>query len=399
MVPSGVEVGSGQPALPERLPALDGVRGIAILWVAVHNLSVIDGPWFPSLFGRAVETAINSGWMAVTLFFALSGFLISGILLDSRQADDYYRSFYMRRVLRIFPLYYAVLLAAFVLMPLLVPLIGPLPGGVAADVPDQVWLWTYLSNWTEPYGIASNAFPHFWSLAVEEQFYLVWPFLIRHCTARQAFRLCVVVAASALGIRCLMLAAGATPEMVYTFTFSRMDALALGGAAAAALRVPEWRAWCVRRDAKAVLLSAALFVACLLVVRSISRVNPLMQTAGYSLLALSFASLLLGLAGADIAGRSAWWCSPWRIAPLRVLATYSYGMYVFHKILGDALLRPLMRAQEDLLKSLPAHLAYLALATLASLAVAMLSYHLLEKRFLRLKPLFARRGAVTVAST
>jgi peptidoglycan/LPS O-acetylase OafA/YrhL len=384
------------PRLPDRLPALDGLRGIAILWVVVHNLSVFDGSWSGGGLSRLFIVGVDAGWAAVTLFFALSGFLITGILLDHRDAPDYYRSFYARRMLRIFPLYYGVLLAAFVLW----PLFAAVPARVAADQPHQLWLWAYLSNWTLPYGIADKAFPHFWSLAVEEQFYLLWPFLVHRRSAQAVLRLSLALAGVSAAVRVAMWVQGASPESLYTFSVCRMDALALGGAAAAALRVPAWRTKAMMYLPQLMAVAAALFLLAAVVGRGLARLNPWTQTLGYSMLAVAFALLVLALAGADAAGDGRWWARLWRIAPLRVLAQYSYGMYVFHKILADAFGKPWMQAQDPALRqSMPVHLAYMALGVLASLGVAMLSYHLIEKRFLQLKPLFAPRGAVPAAAS
>lgn len=382
--------------LPSHYPALDGVRGIAIVWVIAHNVAVADGAWFPNLAGRLFAAGTDAGWVAVTLFFALSGFLITGILLDSRQLPDYYRSFYARRVLRIFPLYYAVLLVAFVLLPLVM---SPLPPRLAADQPDQFWLWAYLSNWTQPRSVASNAFPHFWSLAVEEQFYLLWPLLVRPRSARGVLQLCIGVAALSLGIRAGMVAMGASEEALYTFSVSRMDALALGGAAAALLRMPHVRARLMPKAAAVMAAAAAVFVLCVLVLHGLPRDGARTHTVGYTLLAISFALLMLALALADTDRSSSWWSVPWRAAPLRVLAKYSYAMYVFHKILAEVVGQPLMRSQGDAwLKSLPVNVSYVVVNVLASLVLAMLSYHLFEKRFLQLKPRFALSRAATVAS-
>jgi peptidoglycan/LPS O-acetylase OafA/YrhL len=204
-----LEPSGAVPAMPRTLPsyfpALDGVRGIAILWVVMHNLSVAEETLLPSLGGRLLVAGLDGGWAAVTLFFALSGFLITGILLDGQKDPSYYRNFYVRRALRIFPLYYAVLFVAFFVLPLW----GTLPPRLAVDESHQLWLWLYLSNWAEPYGMGGDAFPHFWSLAVEEQFYLLWPFLIRHRTPRAVVKLCLALAAAALVIRIGMFLAGA----------------------------------------------------------------------------------------------------------------------------------------------------------------------------------------------
>src|SRR6266852_9355595 len=122
--------------LPARLPTLDGLRAIAILLVVPHNLNLI------AMRGGGaglLVAGLHRGWIGVQLFFVLSGFLITSILLDARDAPDYYRSFFVRRVLRIFPLYYATLLVLFVLLPAL----GLLPSSVQRDPMAEVSCWDY----------------------------------------------------------------------------------------------------------------------------------------------------------------------------------------------------------------------------------------------------------------
>jgi peptidoglycan/LPS O-acetylase OafA/YrhL len=127
-------------------------------------------------------TAFSSaGWIGVQLFFALSGFLITAALLDSQDGLHYFRNFYAKRALRILPLYYAVLLALLVV----------LPWFIAPRVPysyeQQATLWLFVLNWTQasPYG-----FGHFWSLAIEEQFYLLWPLVVWRLAPRRLVTVC-----------------------------------------------------------------------------------------------------------------------------------------------------------------------------------------------------------------
>src|SRR5262249_3296296 len=127
-----------------------------------------------------------AGWSGVTLFFVLSGYLITGILYNDKGSEGYFRNFYIRRTLRIFPLYYGTLAAAFLIWQLLAPhwQAHATPGG-------QVWLWTYITN----YGLlvdwrSISVFGHFWSLAIEEHFYLLWPIVILRCSRRQAMAVC-----------------------------------------------------------------------------------------------------------------------------------------------------------------------------------------------------------------
>ncbi len=371
-----------QPALRgAHYPALDGVRGLAILLVVMHNFSDDDAR-LSGLPGRLLAAGIGGGWIGVTLFFVLSGFLITGILLDTQHEPGYFRRFYLKRTLRIAPLYYGVLLVTFVVLPLL----GAAPSSVRADEPQQVWLWTYLQNWVQPFGIASETFPHFWSLAVEEQFYLLWPLLTWRRSPGTVLYWGVALAVLSLATRIGLRLDGDHLTMVYVWSPCRMDALALGGSAAAALRMPRLASWLMARRRGLLVAAGAAFVACVLGMRGLPRTTFAMQTTGYSLLAISFSLLVLALACADLSGDMRLGARLWRAAPLRVLARYSYGIYVFHKPLQDELGKPLMQSLGDsVLHSTAANAAYFVGGLAASLAVAVVSYHLFEQRFLALK--------------
>jgi peptidoglycan/LPS O-acetylase OafA/YrhL len=151
---------------PSHLAPLDGLRGVAVLLVMVCHF----GPELPvaTRGANALARVLSAGWVGVDLFFVLSGFLITRILLAARGSPGYFTNFYARRVLRIFPLYYATLLMVFVVLPWLGVTAAPEP---AAS--HQAWLWTYTSNllvarlrsfvFLTP---AANL-NHFWSLAIE----------------------------------------------------------------------------------------------------------------------------------------------------------------------------------------------------------------------------------------
>jgi peptidoglycan/LPS O-acetylase OafA/YrhL len=144
-------------------PVLDGIRGCAILLVIFyHNFGFINYFFF--------------GWLGVDLFFVLSGYLITDILLKTLGTKNYLRNFYMRRILRIFPLYYLSL----IFFLLIIPNIPNIPINFSYYIQNQLWLWTYLQNWLFIFKTTNttNALHHFWSLAVEEQFYLLWPLAI-----------------------------------------------------------------------------------------------------------------------------------------------------------------------------------------------------------------------------
>jgi peptidoglycan/LPS O-acetylase OafA/YrhL len=361
------------------LLTLDGVRGLAILMVLAHNLNVLAGR--QTRAGQAIDRVDDLGWVGVQLFFVLSGFLITGILLDTRESDNYYRAFLGRRVLRIFPLYYGTLAVAFVVLPL-VSSHHPPPDG-------QIWLWTYTSNWAAPAGHGNPEFPHFWSLAVEEQFYLVWPFVVRALSPRRLFALCIGLAVAAFGIRLGMRLGGMGPQPVYMWTICRMDALAAGAAVATILRMPRAAAWVERRRREIGWAAIGLAGAGFLFTRGDPRTTGRSQTVGYSILALAFGVLVFSAVMAEARRNNLLYRAlAWR--PLRALGTYSYGMYVFHVPIHRAIGLPILQrlVSEDESVGAKIGLAYFAAATAVTFAAAVASYHLVERRFLGLKRYF-----------
>jgi peptidoglycan/LPS O-acetylase OafA/YrhL len=373
--------------LPAHLPALDGVRGVAIFVVAVHMLSLLVAP--PDWPGRILSSLFSFGWMGVQLFFALSGFLITGILLDARGAPGYLSSFYARRFLRIFPLYYGTLFVAFVLLPAL----GVAPAMIEHDRAHQGWLWLYLENWVTTTGAGSQAFHHFWSLCVEEQFYIVWPFVLLRTGPRGCLRLCLGVAAAALVARIALLQAGVSTAAVYNFTVARMDALALGGAAAAALRIPEIGGRLVASPGTLWAAAFGFFAGGALFGRYDLNTHAA-SGVGYSFLAVACALFVLAGATCDLRPGVRTWL---RAAPLRALGKYSYAIYVLHKPLHDFVGKPMLaRLGLDASRSTLVASVYVAVALVASFGVALASYHLYEKHFLRLKTRFAPRLAPAI---
>ncbi len=373
-----VDAARVKKALGGTIPALDGLRGLAILLVLAHNFNPFDGA--TSLPRKLVDIVMNAGWVGVQLFFVLSGFLITGILIDTKPARNGYRAFFGRRLVRIFPLYYVSLFVALVVLPRL-----SLPASLAAGREHQIYLWTYVSNWVQPFGMTVALVPHFWSLAVEEQFYLVWPFVVRGLSARRLLQVAVALLIVGLASRLAVRGALGNEEAAYMWTVCRVDALSFGALAAIAVRNPSMLAWLVARERVLLVASLAGLLILFGVTKGLPRVSFLEESLGYTALALCFAGWLLAAVVRHVRADGAGGVLTLR--PLREVGKYSYGMYVFHLPLhllaGQRLLGGSVSDA-----SLPVGLGYFAGATLATFAAAFVSYHLLERHFLQLKRYF-----------
>ena len=203
---------------------LDGLRGIAVLMVIVLHTLHFDQ--FKAVF-REINGLIKTGWMGVDLFFVLSGFLITRILLRTREDPHRMRNFYMRRALRILPAYWCYLALVFLLLWLT-------SDSDRRYVDSLPWLPHFLFFTNNFYTSLTGATPpvrelaHLWSLAVEEQFYLVWPFLLLRVQTADLRRLCLTVIAVAWIAKAVLAAAGAWWHAIYVLPFTRMDGFAIG---------------------------------------------------------------------------------------------------------------------------------------------------------------------------
>jgi peptidoglycan/LPS O-acetylase OafA/YrhL len=398
---------AGASDAERRDPRLDGLRGLAILLVMLFHMTRFELAQRPA--GIALSAVPLMGWSGVDLFFVLSGFLITGILLRTKESPGYYRTFYARRALRIFPLYYAVLTFFTLIAPHVALSSGGRPFVLAPPLQGAAWYWLYLSNvriaWI---GHTQSLVDVSWSLAIEEHFYLIWPWVVRRCDARRLLAICAATAAGALALRAACIAAGANPLVAYVLTPCRLDTLATGAALAvvaarATSRSGGGLAVLARPARLALPAAAAAFVACWAYLRFSAAgapsdataatealsltTRPLMQTAGYTLLCVAYGALLVWVATAPAGSRRA---RCFELGALRQLGKYSYALYLLHFPVATLVLQ-LFPRELYLRAFVPAQLLVWALAIGASYALARLSWALLEEPMLRLKRHFPYR--------
>jgi peptidoglycan/LPS O-acetylase OafA/YrhL len=361
------------PIISRRLDAVDGLRGLAILAVLLYHIKngVMPAEAEPAIF--------DLGWAGVDLFFVLSGFLITGILWDSRERGNYFKVFYARRTLRIFPLYFLVLFAIYVVGPAALRAFhrsSIIRGFIHPET--QIYAWTYVLNVAMAFSIPiTGMLGHFWSLSIEEQFYLAWPLVIRNFSRCRLIQVCAAMIVVSLLLRTAFYLYGWN-YAAYVLTICRMDGLAIGAVIALALRNHEdWLL--LLKFAPAVTMLSAVSVA-ILAWHSAAFSGVWMLTAGLTAFGLFFGGCLT-LAVHFEPGFL-------KMPTLRFFGKYSYCLYCVHQPIIQLLVRAGFAF--DVLVALVRQPAFAAVITNfmligVSVAVALASWHLFEKHFLRLK--------------
>lgn len=342
--------------MQQRVPQLDAVRALAVLLVIMSHAA----DKYPTLH---LQQPFINGWMGVDLFFVLSGFLITGILLDTRRSEGYFKNFYARRCLRIWPLYYSALLFMFVI----IPLVRPSEAAKIFEPRSSPW-WAYplfLQNFLVP--VPTNATGPLgvtWSLAIEEQFYLIWPWVVRYCSRDQLKRIAVAVICISPLLRLYL---SLHHFNIYTNFFCRLDGLMAGALLALVVGSETFEPSRFTKPAWTLLLFAGPLA---LVFQSL---HARWIVLSFTVVAAS-SFIYLSLFSAQ-----SWFQKAMTNRFLVYTGTISYGLYLLHKIPFDA-------AQSLHLDSRPALALGMGLA--GGFFLAFVSWNVLEKPCLRLKRFF-----------
>lgn len=357
------------PIIRPKMPELDSLRGVAILCVLFYHgfywsngLTGLSGP------AKAFVSLTRFGWLGINLFFVLSGFLITGILIESQQRADYYKRFYIRRALRIFPAFYAVLV-------------------LLALTPSQsgrflVLSFFYLANFAPLFAVPMT-YAMFWSLAVEEHFYFLWPLIVRQASRAWLLATAIAIVLFVPALRALAFRPN-LPEGFAYYTWFVADGLAIGAILALTVRAPGFS----RRNL-AQFSGAAIFFSLLLLVGGapwgmLTRQRILGAT--FMLTATQF--LFAGLLGAALlAGTSK---RRWAVnrPVLQFFGVISYGLYLIHWLAFvwyDSVVKKFWPNAFPSSGHALLILLRFAVAAGAAVAISYLSRRFFEEPFLRLK--------------
>ncbi|MBS1759092.1 MAG: acyltransferase [Bacteroidetes bacterium] len=354
----------------KHFPALDGLRGAAILLVVIyHNFGFIQEYFF-------------FGWIGVDLFFTLSGFLITDILLKTVLQPNYLRNFYIRRALRIFPLYYTALILFLIILPRF-----NTPLNLNYYVNNQEYIWTYLQNWLYIFKPTNDtsSLTHLWSLAVEEQFYLLWPFVI--LLIRNPKYLLITVSVILLSIIGLRLWAWLhhVPGLSYynLYTFSRIDGICIGSMIAILLRInPNFL---TKYTSFIVLFFAAINFVFFFINRSSHFFYPYLAIVGYT----TFAMLLGLLVNQAITKETKLINLIFNFSPLRFIGKVSYGFYIFHWPMYIGFKPLAISWLSSIFNPWYSEFIYSIAISLVALLLSWLSFNYFERPFLKMKDKFA----------
>jgi peptidoglycan/LPS O-acetylase OafA/YrhL len=362
--------------------ALDGLRGIAILLVVFchfeSNLHIAADGW-----AWPVVAFAHAGWAGVDLFFVLSGFLITGILVDARGSSSYFKAFYARRALRILPAYYGFLFAIFVVLPLLH--LGAGDNYMLARQ-HQGWYWLHLTNIMMALGElpGHGRYPStlFWSLAVEEQFYFAWPAIVALCSTNTLRKVCIGGVLLCIVLRIVGVLTGVSELTLSILPITRGDTLFVGG-----LLAIEYRRGTLERYVRTAKLAAPVAVLALvgltLMYGQLDYMDP--GTAMFG----SIAIMVLGASAVviGITSTNSRFARLLRSGFLRFFGRYSYAIYIVHTAVLAGLnhYRPFALLPPIAGFALPTQTLWLLAYVVLSTGVAVLSWHIVEKHFLRLK--------------
>ena len=354
----------------KRLSQLDGMRGLAVAAVVLHHLSNILNLDLSNRVNIAVLDFFHLGWLGVDIFFVLSGFLITGIILKERQQPCFWRNFYLRRAYRILPIFTVVFAVTIFAVHYFSPQTRITSGYVLAVI-------FFLANWTvfSPHHLP--ILQHLWSLAVEEQFYFLWPQVAKRWTKPAVLRLAVFMALMSECLRLVFAMQHRGSGYVLRMTPTRLDGISVGAALAVSLTMPATRQFLFRWW-RSIAISAAIafLVACTIMHGRLVDDNNWGQVLGIPPVIVLTAMMIYGASESLLSSGIAYVLNH---PILTYLGRRSYALYLIHEPIRYSVQQSRMQGR---LAALPGGVAmnwlFFGCVLLVSLLLAELSWRLIE---------------------
>ncbi len=372
------------------IKGFDGLRAVAILWVMFGHISSTLNWSAENSVHKAFLLLTNMGWVGVQLFFVLSGFLITQILLRSRSHKHYFKNFYIRRSLRIFPIYYFALFIFFII----IPIFFVQPTWFANASENQIWYWLYLQNWIRPFS-EQGALAPLWSLAIEEQYYLIWPMLVLFLNEKKLKLVCLFMIVSAPIFRFSLYQVmpmwfsdidNIAKSSAYNFTFARWDAIAIGSFIGIyfyqenTIALKKWAT-------KLLLLLSAVVLVQIAFMSNFTSVSEGIGIFNQTTAALIFGCIIVIIASSQ---EKNWHINILELKVLKSIGKVSYSMYIFHlplSILWINYWSPVIDSYSSITKILIVLAHYFTLVLLVYL-LAKISWKFFESPILKYKQRF-----------
>jgi len=347
---------------------------------------------FHPVAGPVLTKLALSGMWGVDLFLLLSGYLITMILLDGKGQQGYFLNFYVRRALRIFPLYYGTLFVVFQI----VPLVSTLDAVAVELTARQWWLWLFLSN--VPGGPLLDgsrlySLGHLWMLAMQIHFYLLWPFAVAALSQRRLIQVCIGSMIIGFTARTAVALLGVGSESMFRWsTITRIDGLAAGSILAVLVRNPEVHLQLINLARHGIRAFGCLFLVMVFIPRSFYHDTAVVFEVPVVVLFVS-SLLVLALRPSPPSNLFVLFSNRFLVS----LGKYSYGLFVIHGILRPVLERLIPLDRLVVLAGLPVMAMgfYIILAIAISFLLSFVVWHLFEKHFLRLKKFFVLRPVLS----
>ena len=367
----------------EHIPSLDGVRGLSLLLVIGFHLQLFG---MLAALPLQLQLIASISWVSVDMFFVLSGFLITSILLRTRESPHYFKNFYVRRILRILPLYYLALFIIFVICP-------NFSIGSTSDFSkiydNKFWFLFYIQN---IYIATRHEFFAFgindlWTLAIEEQFYIVWPLFIYFIQKKWLKATAITIITMVLLMRIVLVCNDVNWSFNYYFTLCRIDSICFGALGAILLHENYTKQQLTTIVRILTIISITGLGIIFYKQEGFLISQNYTSSIGFTFIDALFFVLIIKLASGKMSILKKMFEFPF----LRFIGKISYCMYIIHNPLiqfSKLYIIPITKTNDFFYRSLTGNIVFVIIYLCIIISISLISWHLFEKWFLKLKRYF-----------